>query len=222
MPGLRSPGLSGMSPYASLSEAPQKPIQAAVVASEETLLRLRFHAPVLGWMLVIENEGERKKEKEKEKHPIGTITSDKPSDSGTNGSEGAKAEAEKAPPKAPERLASRPKRKRKDGKPRGGSDLSPDLARLVRVVGRDKVVPDTTALERHYSRSLRFRHKILEFLLDNRDTVWIDIAELHAQAANYAGCASQTAARWIYQLTRQDAPFRLREAVDRWVLERRE
>lgn len=123
----------------------------------------------------------------------------------------------------PPAVAPAPKKKKKRlRKARDETELNPEMQRLVRIIGRDKVVPDTTALERHYSRSLRFRHLIVEFLLENSDTTWTDISDLHARAANYAGCSSQTAARWVFQLTRVDAPFRLLEAVDHWVLERRE
>lgn len=114
-----------------------------------------------------------------------------------------------------------PKPKRRGGRRRGETELDPGMRRLVREIGRNKTVPDTTAIERHYSRSLRFRHLVLEFLLLNDGTTWTDLAELHARAANYAGCALQTAGRWVYQMSRVDAPFRLVEAVDHWVLERR-
>lgn len=115
-----------------------------------------------------------------------------------------------------------PPPKRKARRKRGETELDPEMKRLVRAVGRDKLVPDTTAIERHYARSLRFRHLIIEYLLENDGSSWSDLAELHARAANYAGCASQTAARWVYQLTRVEGPFRLLEAVDHWVLVRRE
>ncbi len=118
------------------------------------------------------------------------------------------------------------KRKRTGGRRRGDDELDrrlePDLAVLVRQVGRNKLAPDTSAVERHYSRSLRFRTLIVEFLRENNGTTWADVGELDARAANYAGCASQTAARWVYQLTRVGAPFRLVDALDHWILERRD
>ena len=139
----------------------------------------------------------------------------------TGTSEGAEAKAGQGAPPEP-RPSPAPSRKRRGGRKRGDSELDPEMERLVREVGRSKVVPDSTAIERHYTRSLRFRHLVMEFLLEAEGTTWADLGELHARAANYAGCASQTAARWVYQLTRVGGPFRLVEAVDHWILERRD
>lgn len=136
---------------------------------------------------------------------------------GANESEGAKAGAGD-PPKATERPT--PKR-RSGGRKRGDPDLEPSLNELVRDIGRNKLAPDVTAVERHYARSLTIRRLVGEFLTDNVGSVWRDPMELYARAANYAGCATNTAQRWTFQLTRAGAPFKLVEAIDHWTLERR-
>jgi len=96
------------------------------------------------------------------------------------------------------------------------------MQRLVREVGRSKLAPDVTAEERHYSRSLRIRRLIAEFLVENEDSTWDNLLELHARAANYASCSSVTAARWVHQFTRVGARHKLVEAVDHWLLVRRD
>jgi len=105
---------------------------------------------------------------------------------------------------------------------RGGSEPDTNLRRLVRLAGKNLAAPDTTAVERHIRRSERIQRKIGEYLADNVGSVWADLSELHARAANYAGCASPTAARWIFQLTRVGQGFRLLDGIDHWILERRE
>jgi len=119
-------------------------------------------------------------------------------------------------------IATPPKRKRSGGKKRGDAELEPSLARLVKDVGRTKLAPDTTAVDRHYARSLTIRRLVADFLTENVGSTWRDPNELFARAANHAGCATNTAQRWVYQLTRVDAPFRLIEAIDYWLLERRD
>lgn len=112
--------------------------------------------------------------------------------------------------------------KPKPKKTRKPDVLSPSTRRLIRDVGVHKLGPDLTAVERHYNRSLAIRTLVFQFLHEHRDTVWADPSELHAQAANAAGCSMPTAARWVFQFTRADAPFKLHLNVDRWVLERRD
>ncbi len=96
------------------------------------------------------------------------------------------------------------------------------MTRLVRDIGRNKLAPDRSSEERYYSRSLEIRRLIAEFLIENEGTTWANLPELHARAGNYAGCSSVTAARWVHQFTRVGARHRLVEAVDHWVLERRD
>jgi len=136
-------------------------------------------------------------------------------------SEGADAKAGAGDP--PERRPSpTPKRKHTGGRRRGEPSADANLTRLVRLAGKNLLAPDTTAIERHIRRSERIQRKVAEYLTDNVGSVWTDLAELHARAANYAGCASPTAARWVYQFTRVGAAFRLLDGVDHWVLERRD
>lgn len=107
------------------------------------------------------------------------------------------------------------------GRKRGDPVLSPRMRQIAKLVGRDKLVPDITAMERHYSRSLNFRERILEFLATNEGTVWSTVSELRNRAANEAGCSSPTAGRWIEQYTAGNGPFRLVRDVDRYILEAR-
>jgi len=134
-------------------------------------------------------------------------------------SEGAGAKAGAGDP--PEHRPS-PAPKRRGGRRRGDALLDPDVERLIRGLGADKPASDVTAEERHYSRSLRIRRLIEEFLVENEGTTWANLPELHARAANYAGCSSVTGARWVYQMTRAGMPHKLVEAVDHWILERRD
>lgn len=99
--------------------------------------------------------------------------------------------------------------------------MAPDLERIVKSVGRNKIAPDMSAEERFYSRSLSIRKLVMEFLVMNEGTAWSSLMELYARAANYAGCSSTTAARWVFQFTRAEAGFQLTEAVDHFILERR-
>lgn len=123
--------------------------------------------------------------------------------------------------KARRSTAPKPK-KHSGGVRRGQAAFDPDMKRLVMDIGKGKIGPDVTAIERHYSRSLAIRSRVLEFLLENEGSTWADLSELYARAANHAGCASETAHRWVHQFTRVGAGFRLLQAIDYWVLERRE
>jgi hypothetical protein len=140
--------------------------------------------------------------------------------------EGASAQAGAGDP--PERSPSpsppKPKRKHGGGRKRGDAVPvpDPDTERLIRVIGGDKPAPDVSAEERHYSRSLRIRRLVMEYLATNVGSTWRHPTELHARAANYAGCSSVTAARWVYQFTRVGMPYQLVDAVEYWVLEKRE
>lgn len=140
----------------------------------------------------------------------------------TDGSEGEGADAKAgqgAPPQ--HRLSPTPKRKRRTSA-RGESNPDPSMRALIRAVGKDKLVPDRTAQEIYYSRSVTIRRLIAEFLEQNVGSVWTDLTELHARAGNYAGCSSVTASRWIRQFTSVGARHRLLDGVDHWILERRE
>lgn len=139
----------------------------------------------------------------------------------TNGEERGDKSAKAGEGDPPERRRSSLSPKKRPGL-RGKPSLDPSLKRLVQLVGKNLVAPDTTSVERHIRRSERIQRKIAEYLTDNVGSAWTDLVELHARAANYAGCASPTAARWIFQLTRAGQAFRLLDAVDHWVLERRE
>lgn len=118
----------------------------------------------------------------------------------------------------PEMTSPNPPKRR----PRGGNQLDANMRNLVRQIGKDKLAPDITAQEVYYSRSIRIRRLILEFLIMSEGTSWANLPELHARAANYAGCSSVTAARWIHQFTRVGAKHRLIEAIDHWLVERRD
>jgi len=134
--------------------------------------------------------------------------------------EDAKAEAGAGDPPEP-RPSPTPKRKKRPSR-RGNVEPDPSLQKLVKAVGRNKLVPDRSAQEIYYSRSIAIRRLVAEYLDANVGSVWTDYAELAARAANYAGCSSVTAARWIRQFTSVEAPFRLLDGVDHFVLERRE
>jgi hypothetical protein len=108
------------------------------------------------------------------------------------------------------------------GRKRGEEPVDSGLQKLIQDVGRNKLGPDVSALEVYYSRSIRIRRLIAEFLTENEGTLWSNLPELHARAANYAGCSSPTSARWIHQFTRVGAPWRLVESVDHWLLDRRD
>jgi len=71
--------------------------------------------------------------------------------------------------------------------------------------------PDMTATERHISRSLRIRRQIMKFMVQNVGQAYEEPSDLANQAANAAGCASETAARWIKQFTAPGALFSLIE-----------
>jgi hypothetical protein len=138
--------------------------------------------------------------------------------------EGASAQAGAGDPpeRSPSPSPSKPKRKHGGGRKRGDAVPDPDTERLIRVIGGDKPAPDVSAEERHYSRSLRIRRLVGEYLKTNVGSTWANLPELHARAANYAGCSSNTAARWVYQFTRVGMPYKLVDAVEYWVLEKRE
>jgi len=140
----------------------------------------------------------------------------------TNGddSEGADAQAGTGAP--PERRPSPAPRRKRRNAARGETDADPSMRALIRAVGKNKLVPDRTAQEIYYSRSLVIRRLIAEFLEANVGSVWTDLTELHARAANYASCSSVTAARWIRQFTSVGTRHRLLDAVDHWILEWRD
>ena len=110
---------------------------------------------------------------------------------------------------------------KKNGFARGETLLDAETERLVRDIGRDKLAPDTSAEEIYYSRSLKIRRKIAEFLIENEGSYWHTLEELWARAANYAGCAEPTARRWVFQFTRVGTSHDLRMVGDYWMLEAR-
>src|SRR3989337_822597 len=108
------------------------------------------------------------------------------------------------------------------GRRRGCPVPDPALRRLAESVGANKLGPDVSAQEVYYSRSLKIRRLILEFLKENEETTWTNLAEIHARAALHAGCSPVTSARWIFTYTRVGGPCRIVEAVDHMIIQRRE
>ena len=81
--------------------------------------------------------------------------------------------------------------------------------------------PDMTATERHINRSIRFRREILRWLAFNVGQPFEDLQDMANQAANQAGCASETALRWLRQLAAPGTPFEIVEQPAGWVIRRR-
>jgi hypothetical protein len=146
-------------------------------------------------------------------------------DEDAHASEGAEAEAGAGAPPEP-RPSPAPKNSngRRSSSLRGKTSLTPELRELAHLSGEVKLAPDTTAVERHYARSLRIREYILEFLKENAGSTWSDPRELYARAANFCNpiCSTTTAERWIHQFTRVGAPFKIVEGLGYVILERRE
>jgi hypothetical protein len=68
----------------------------------------------------------------------------------------------------------------------------------------DTTTPDTSAEERYYSRSLRIRRAVLEFLDDNVGRGWADLMTMAGECGNTGKpmpFSSITAYRWIAQFT---------------------
>lgn len=107
------------------------------------------------------------------------------------------------------------------GRRRGDSDLAPELRAIIESVGKDKLTPDITADERYYSRSLAYRRKIAEFLMQNEGTTWTTLEELCNRAGNYAGCSVVTARRWVKQFTVAGTAHKIVQSIDYIILERR-
>lgn len=84
-----------------------------------------------------------------------------------------------------------------------------------------KVVSDMSAEERFTARSHRFRKKLRSFLEQEVGASWGSMGELHRDAANYAGCSSQCAARWIYQFTGPGQEFQIIETEDEYTIANR-
>lgn len=51
--------------------------------------------------------------------------------------------------------------------------------------------------------------RIKEWMRMNEGKVWESYSEMAAQAANYAECSSVTSDRWIHQLSRFNAPWKV-------------
>lgn len=149
------------------------------------------------------------------------------SDKRADGSEGAKPGVGPGPSdraSLQEEEEARRRRTARQRRARGLVPLSDSMRVLVDAVGESKVAADMSAEERYYSRSLDIRQLIAEFLglPENEGSVWSSQTELHARAANYAGCSLVTAERWIFQFTRVGTDFRLSKVdVGKWMLERR-
>jgi len=149
---------------------------------------------------------------------VGEREKNTPNDGSTQ--ENVGAEPGQGPGEAPS--SDSPKKRRRHV--RGRTALTAELQALARLSGEVKIAPDTTAVERHYARSLRIREFILEFLKENAGSTWADVRELYARAANFCDpiCAESTAERWIHQYTRVGAPFKLVEGLGYVILERRD
>ena len=87
--------------------------------------------------------------------------------------------------------------------------------------GTVKVVADMSAEERSMARSFRFRKKLRSWMDQNVGEAWSTMGELHRDAANYAGCASMTASRWIYQFTGPGQRWQVIETEDTYLLAKR-
>ena len=98
--------------------------------------------------------------------------------------------------------------------PDTGTDTDSPAERVLKWI-------DMTATERHISRSLRIRRKIMKYLATNVGQAFEDLSDLGNQAANYAGCSSETATRWIKQFTSPGTPFILTEQPAGYVVWRR-
>ena len=81
-----------------------------------------------------------------------------------------------------------------------------------------KVVSDQSAEERFTARSHRFRKKLASFLRQSVGESWSTMGEMHRDAANYAGCSMQCAARWIYQFTGPGQEYQVIDLEDEYVL----
>ena len=81
-----------------------------------------------------------------------------------------------------------------------------------------KVVSDQSAEERFTARSHRFRKKLASFLRQSVGESWATMGEMHRDAANYAGCSMQCAARWIYQFTGPGQEYQMIELEDTFAL----
>src|SRR5713101_5513890 len=136
-------------------------------------------------------------------------------DGGEDAREGADAKAGEGDP--PERRPSPTPKRKKRTSARGETTPNDSMRALIRAVGKNKLVPDRTAQEIYYSRSLVIRRLIAEFLEANVGSTWTDLTELHARAGNYANCSSVTAGRWIRQFTSVGTKHRLLDAIDHWV-----
>lgn len=104
---------------------------------------------------------------------------------------------------------------------RGDVELDPRLRAIVETSGKNKPTPDTSAEERYHARSLRIRNRIAEWLTLNEGTTWATMTEINNRAANYAGCSSVTAARWVSQFTVVGTAHKIILATDYFLIERR-
>src|SRR3970040_2512721 len=87
--------------------------------------------------------------------------------------------------------------------------------------GTVKVVADMRAEERWMARSFRFRKKLRSWMDQSVGEAGSTMGELHRDAANYAGCASMTASRWIYQFTGPGQRWQVIETEDVFLLAKR-
>ena len=85
---------------------------------------------------------------------------------------------------------------------------------------------DITATEKHYSRSLRIRAKVYNFLSENEGQTFEDYSDLVSQASNwhYKGkddCDIETAKRWITKYTAKNGDFLITEQPNGLTIMRR-
>lgn len=80
--------------------------------------------------------------------------------------------------------------------------------------GTIKVVADMNSEERYIARSFKFRKKLKVWMSKSVGESWATNSEMARDAANYVGCAMQTASRWLYQYTGPGQEYELREDED--------
>jgi len=79
-------------------------------------------------------------------------------------------------------------------------------------LGYSEPAPDRSALEIHYSRSMKIRTKVHLFAAENMEHAFPSFAAMVREFANAANCSTETARRWIRQYCDTDvrnASFRL-------------
>ncbi len=81
--------------------------------------------------------------------------------------------------------------------------------------GKERMAKDWSAEERFYNRSKRIRKRVRDWLFLKIGEHFDTSSVMSDQAANFAGCSSITAYRWIHQFSvdgdPKKAPFRITE-----------